>query len=156
MKSLPWIAIIGVALLTGCASTQRFVNQQQLSDALLRCEKPGFGSFLSGDALISVSAIDGAKTEMLKKSGRYHLRPGKHELALQIGTASMREAQQYLEIDAIADHHYVLRVSRKDRDFIVELLDETDPAAVTTLTTIKVPTGSPHILPLLIPSVPVK
>jgi len=106
---------------------------------------------ISAEALVSVKQIDGAETAVVKKGAIYYLRPGKHELYLFVGTITMKEARQYFQIDALADREYCFHAMRKDRDFMVELTDETDPKAVKTIVTIKMPAGAATLVPIPIP-----
>ena len=138
-------------MLAGCSSVPKFENTAQSGDALVRCENGGIGSAMSADAFVSVEEIDGARTSLIRKGAIYHVRPGKHQLALVVRTITMREARQYLEFDAAADRKYRLSATRKDRDFIVELADDTDPKGIAIVTTVKMKAALANILPIPIP-----
>jgi hypothetical protein len=140
-------------LFAGCASGPTFENKQQSDDASIRCEQVGFGDAMSGDSMVAVNEIDGAKTAFMKKGAIYYVRPGKHELELAFGRiVTMQVVHQYVQFEASANHKYVLRASKKDRDFVVDLVDETDPKATSIIATAKVKASLPNILPVPIPA----
>lgn len=154
MKSLRasfWLLPL-VLLLAGCASGPQFDNQRQPNDASISCEQAGFGDMMSGGSVVSVNEIDGRKTATMKKGAIYYVRPGKHELELAFGRIlTMQVVHQYLQFEAIANHRYILKASKKDADFVVEIFDETDPKAVIGVATAKVKASLPSVLPLPIP-----
>src|SRR4051812_20898424 len=141
-----------ILLLANCASGPQFDNKLQPNDASIRCEQIGFGDAMSGDSAVSVNEIDGSKTALMKKGAIYFVRPGKHELELAFGRiVTMQVVHQYVQFEAVANHKYLLKTSKKDQDFIVDVVDETDPKTTAIVTTVKVKASLPNILPIPIP-----
>ena len=126
-----------VGMLAGCSNISKFENRPQPGDAIVRCENPKAGGLTAGDASVFVEEIDGVATGFESNNVAYHVRPGKHRLALFVSTATMRQAREYFDLEAAAGRKYRLSAASKGRDFIVALADDTNPKAIPIIATVE-------------------
>lgn len=140
---------------TGCTSPV-YKNDRLTGDATLRPINKGVGGMVSGEPIITVQEIDGVRTKMrYRDQAVYSLRPGKHELLVKVATITFKEAEQYMGVELTADRKYRLSAVFKDKDFTIELADETNAAAVTVVATTKLRSSRSDIMFIPVP-IPVK
>ena len=137
MKSYPIFVTLLVGILTGCSSISKFENRPRLGDAIVRYENPKAGGLAAGDAFVYIEGIDGAATGWERNDAAYHVQPGKHRLALFVSAGTSQQAQEYFYMEATADQKYRLRATRKGRDFIVALANDTNPGAIAVIATVE-------------------
>lgn len=149
-----WIFRLGALalLLTGCSTAPKYSNHIQPDDALVRFETGTRGEIALGGLAVSPTKLDGQSIAWNKEEA-LHVRPGKHEFELFAGGIHIfqKQATEFVDVEIEANHRYLFKVAAVDGNFVISVIDDTDPAAPKTIKTFKAKASRPRILPLPIP-----
>jgi hypothetical protein len=148
-----FLSVSSLLLIAGCSTNPAPTPVKPPGAAMIRIEKPGFGSATGGELLLNISKIDGRG---VGRESPWFVAPGKRELDVSIGTIYVfrKYGSAFVEFEFEADHVYRLVPGRKDGDFTIDFIDESDPSKPNTIKTAKVK-SVPGLTPLPIP-IPVK